>query len=153
MLTLPTLSELHPTRWVETMRRVRAEVAERAADVLDRYTHPVDARPQLQPIFDRFTQIDINTPAISRLEAALSVEVQAHDEALVFWIFPTRQYQSMVFTGAGHWWFNHQSESPSGLTNHQLHRQLIEHLLTMLPWASDDGLAEIAAIEVASRAG
>ena len=178
MTTLPTLSDLHPSQWVQAMRRIRNEVAEEAASVLDRYEVPADAHPELQAIFNQFTQIDVNTPALSRLEAVLAVEIRPQHDSLVFWVFPTEAYQSIVFTRPGYWQIapaagggahrtgqSHTSQMVPGTTNspdfhdknavnrHEVHRELACQLLKLIPWANDDALAEIAAIEIASRAG
>lgn len=153
MVDFPSFEALHPRDWVRAMRAVRERTAEAGARVLDAHRVPALAQPQLQELLDDFTGIDLNTPTISRLEAQLSVEVHAHADSLVFWIFPTRRYLTITPTPAGHWWLEPAGAHPATGEAHQIHVELMLRLLEMLPWADDDALAELAAIEIATRAG
>lgn len=150
---LPTLSTLEPRAWVTAMRALRAHVADSAAYILDYEDTPESALPKLQPIFDAYTSLDINEHSEDRPESPLYIDMKVNADALVFWVFPTRSYESIVYTDAGYWWLNDAGADDAEATHHQLHRALILRLLKMIPWADDDNLDEIAAIEAATRAG
>lgn len=153
MTGLPSFKDLNPGEWVRVMRSARSRSAERAAALLDAHRLPAAAQPGLQEVLDEFTRMDLNTPAVNRLEAPLSVEVHAHPDSLVFWVFPTRSYLTIRVTPAGYWWLEHSGKHPKTNDPHEIHVEIMLRLLKTLPWADDDTLAEIAAIELATRAG
>lgn len=153
MVAVPSLDELTPRAWLEAMDRVRDATAEEAARVLDTTTNPAEAIGPLQAIFDRYNDVDLRAQFSEEvLEDDLSVEVRMHDDTLVFWVFPTEDYESIVYTDAGYWWLDHDGVAGAA-DRHAIHRDLVLRLLRILPWANDDDLQEMVAIEIASRAG
>lgn len=151
---LPSLKALPPERWVDAMHTLRAEVAEHAATILDQNPTPEVARAKLQALFDFYTGVDINGSSNGRQATRYVFDIAVHDQALVFQVFPTRRYRSIVRTGAGYWWFDrHGADDEASTTAHQRHRRAIMGLLEMIPWANDDTIDELAAIELATRAG
>jgi hypothetical protein len=153
MAGIPSLKDMHPRAWVEAMRELREQIADDAARVLDHCDTPDVAQPKLQEIFDHYSGFDLNGLWENRSETSISVEVKIHDDTMVFWVFPTRAYQSIVCTTDGYWWLDHHGIDADDANRHQTHRTLVLRLLDLLPWANDDELLEIAAIEIASRAG
>ncbi len=153
MEMLPSLEDMTPADWVVAMRGLRDAVAERAAAVLDRHTTAAEAVAELQRVFDRYNDPRLGAQFSDEVvEVDYSVEVRAHDDALVFWVFPTEDYETIVYTAKGYWWLDHQGTDADN-DRHALHCDLILRLLRLLPWANDDDLLEMAAIEIASRAG
>jgi|GEM_PF-5990723 len=151
---LPSLETLPPERWVDAMHALRSEVAEHAATILDQYSTPEGAQAKLQALFDYYTAVDINGKVDARLAGYYTMDIGVHGAGLVFRVFPTRRYLSIVRTDAGYWWFDHGgADGEPGGTAHQFHLRVIRRLLEMIPWANDDTIDELAAIEIATRAG
>jgi hypothetical protein len=151
---IPSLDEMPPAEWLEAMRGLRYQLVERAATVLDLHTTPQQAAPHLQELFDRYRVIDLGLDFGEKLPSReLSVEIQAHEDTLTVWVYPTESYESLVYTDHGHWWFDHRGPKNWGESRHELHRQVVSRLLDLLPWANDDDLYEMLAIEIGSRSG
>ncbi|AWV89205.1 hypothetical protein DN745_07565 [Bradymonas sediminis] len=142
-----------PQRWVAQMRALRERVADAAALVLDLEDTPEGALPRLQPIFDAYTALKMGADADYPRNSNVSVEMRIHGDALRCWVFPTRNYESIVFTEMGYWWANHAGVDDPNPNPHQVHRALMLRVLQMIPWANDDNIDQLAAIEAATRAG
>lgn len=151
---LPSLKSMEPRAWVDAMHALRGRVADAAATILDTHDTPESARPELKPIFDAYTDLDINGNSEDRRQGRLYIEIKINNRALVFWVFPTQNYESIVYnTTEEYWWVDHDGADDAQASTHELHQRLILRLLEMIPWADDDNIAEIAAIEAATRAG
>src|SRR5690554_5402262 len=150
---LPSLQTMPPQRWVAQMRALRERVADAAALVLDLEDTPEGALPQLQPIFDAYTKLKVGADADYPRNSNVYVEIRVADDALRFWVFPTRNYKSVVFTEMGYWWADHAGVDERNPNPHLVHRALMLRVLQMIPWANDDNIDQLAAIEAATRAG
>lgn len=154
MTQLPSLDNLSPDAWVAAMHTAREQVAEEVAGVLDLHTKPSEAAPALQSIFDSYRPQQLGglfEPELTDVERTL--EVRPKENSLVFWVFPTENYETIVYTAFDYWWFDHTGTSAHELSRHEVHRRVAERLVRLLPWANDDDLLELAAIEMSSRAG
>lgn len=153
MREVPSLEDMTPNDWVAALGVMRDQLVEDAARVLDRYDTSGPAADELQRIFERYEHIGESRPFASEAtRSGVSVDVRDHDERIVFWVVPTEDYQSIVRID-GQWWFDHHLPTGNTYTTHQLHREVIDRVVSMLPWGNDDDLLELAAIEMASRAG
>lgn len=154
MATLPSLDNMTPEEWVAAMQVLRGEVVEQAARILDTRTVPRLAGEPLQQVFDRYNNLDIGLIADNGDPGSqFSLEVRCKDDILIIWGYPSEEYESIVYTGYDYWWFDHAGADDGSRERHQLHRSVADQILEMLPWANQDDLLEIAAIEIASRAG
>ena len=154
MPPIPSLDEMSPATWLQAMHAVRSEVAEEAARVLDTHTEPETAAEPLQDIFDLYQVVDAEHRGGGRTDTGpISVEVRTHDDTLIFWVFPTEEYETLVYTGQDYWWFDHQGTARAGRSTHRLHFDLVLQILQLIPWANDDDLEEMVAIEIGSRSG
>ncbi|MFP4600032.1 MAG: hypothetical protein ACLFVJ_17375 [Persicimonas sp.] len=154
MTQLPSMDEMSPDAWVAAMHTVRDQVVEEIADVLDLHTRPDQVAPAIQRILDSYRPQelgDLFEPESANGERAL--EVRPKEDLLVVWAFPTEDYESIVYTAFGYWWFDHSGTSAHELSRHEVHRRVAERLVRLLPWANDDNLLELAAIEMSSRSG
>jgi hypothetical protein len=145
---------MNPYEWVEAMKELREGVIEHAARVLDVRSSTELAADPLQNVLDRYSDLDVDLQdGIGGLSSDVSLEVRCQQDTLFVWAFPSEQYESLVYTNFDYWWFDHRGVDDASLQRHEIHRSVARRVLNMLPWAHDDDLLEIAAIEIASRAG
>ncbi len=154
MTQFPSLEHMTPYEWVEAMRALREDIVDDAACILDVFTTPRQAADPLQETFDRYQRIDVGVRFPEEVaDGELSVEVRCREDSLVFWVIPTEEYEMLVYTRFDYWWFDHSGLGPRTRRRHEIHRDAIMAVIDLLPWANDDDLIELAAIEMGSRAG
>lgn len=154
MTQFPSLETMNPYEWVEAMRLFRDELVDEAASILDVRTRPAHAAPDLQELLDRYQLVDTGAEFGDQgADGQHTIEVRAADEALIFWVYPTEDYESLVYTRHDYWWFDHRGLGTRNEPRHEIHRSVIMRVVELLPWANDDDLLELAAIEMGSRAG
>jgi hypothetical protein len=154
MTTLPSLDNLSPDRWIDAMQTLRDEVIEDAASILDTRTVPTLAASPLQQVLDRYSNLDVGLPTgTDGSGAQFSLEVRPQSDMLTLWAFPTEDYESIVYTEEDYWWFDHRGIEDASRDRHEIHCAVVRRILEMLPWANEDDLLEIVAIEMSTRAG
>jgi hypothetical protein len=154
MAALPSLNNLSPDQWVEEMKALRDQVVDESARILDAHPTPERAAPPLQQLFARYDTPDLDLPAGRDIASPrFSLEVRHQGDMLIVWAFPTEEYESLVYTTHDHWWFDHRGVDNASRDRHDIHRTVTRRILDLLPWANEDDLLEIAAIEISSRAG
>lgn len=154
MTKFPSLETMSPYEWVEAMRVFREELVDDAASILDVRTRPAHAAPALQELLDRYQRLDTSAQFSEEMaDGEHTIEVRDFDDALVFWVYPTQEYETLVYTRYDYWWFDHRGLGPRTRRRHEIHCAAIMRVVELLPWANDDDLLELAAIEMGSRAG
>lgn len=154
MTELPSLDDMNPDAWVAAMHATREQVIQEVAGVLDLRTTPSEAAPALQSIFDSYQPEQLGSLFEQELaDRERALKVRPKGDALTIWVYPSENYETVVYTAFGYWWFDHSGTSAHDLSRGEVHRRVAERLVRLLPWANDDDLLELAAIENATRAG
>lgn len=154
MVHIPSLEEMPPDRWLAAMHGLRQQFIEEVTNLLDVRTESAHLAPALKDLFDEYwnefdLEVDLEPESD---EKPRSVEVQARDEVVHVWLYPTEEYLELVYSPHGYWWFDRSGAEGGGASRRELHREVARALLDLLPWGTED-FVELAAIEFSSGTG
>lgn len=154
MVHIPSLEEMSPEPWLEAMQGLRQQFVEEATTLLDVRTEAEHLAPALKALFDDYwTELDLEVNLEPESdEKPRSVEIDARDDVVHVWLYPTEEYLEIVYSPHGYWWFDRAGAAGDGASRRELHSEVARALLDMLPWGRDD-FVEMAAIEVGSGTG
>ncbi|MFW5968373.1 MAG: hypothetical protein ACOCV2_12685 [Persicimonas sp.] len=154
MAHIPSLEEMPPDRWLAAMYELRQEFVEEVTTLLDVRTEPERLAGALQELFDDYwAELELETELEPEADTKPgSIEVQARDNVVQVWLYPTEHYLELVYSPHGYWWFHRSGAEGDGATRRELHHEVANALLECLPWGKEDFI-EMAAIEFGSGAG
>lgn len=138
MADTPDIDDMAPDRWLSRMHRLRDELLSTIAAELDEHQSAEPAARSLETVFRQYELSD-------RVQSGKMLEAEANDGKLVLTCEKSDERVILERDGRNHWWYtDDQFPEADRRSIDELHAELAEEILQLVPWWTEDAFTEKA---------